>query len=459
MSVPITHASTSTPRALDEEAPKASQWRRQVIGIVGGLALALLAFFLFPASGVDQVNEVAAASAGEDFVPFTDLGLRVVVFAAVLLGVWWMTEAIPLAATALLPLVIFPAFQVASFKEVAAPYASDTIFLFMGGFMLALAMQKWNLHRRIALGVVLLVGAQPRRLVLGFMIATGFVSMWVSNTATAVVMLPIGLSVLNLVAGLVGGIEKVKKFATGLMLGIAYAASIGSVATIIGTPPNALLVATLSENYGIDIGFGQWMLVGAPLAIVFMAFAWWLMVYVLFRPEISEIPGGRELIEGQWKELGRMSRGEVIVAVVFVLAALSWVFVPIVLDFTGSELNISDSLIAMVTAAVLFLIPADVRTGTGSSTGRPRTTSPGTSSSSSAAACPSPRCSPNSDSPSGSASRRRDSAPSRSSSSSPQSRRSSSSSPSSPRTPRRPRPSSRSWAGSPRESASPRTIP
>ena len=364
MSVPITHASTSTPRALDEEAPKASQWRRQVIGIVGGLALALLAFFLFPASGVDQVNEVAAASAGEDFVPFTDLGLRVVVFAAVLLGVWWMTEAIPLAATALLPLVIFPAFQVASFKEVAAPYASDTIFLFMGGFMLALAMQKWNLHRRIALGVVLLVGAQPRRLVLGFMIATGFVSMWVSNTATAVVMLPIGLSVLNLVAGLVGGIEKVKKFATGLMLGIAYAASIGSVATIIGTPPNALLVATLSETYGIDIGFGQWMLVGAPLAIVFMAFAWWLMVYVLFRPEISEIPGGRELIVGQWKELGRMSRGEVIVAVVFVLAALSWVFVPIVLDFTGSELNISDSLIAMVTAAVLFLIPADVRTGT-----------------------------------------------------------------------------------------------
>lgn len=364
MSVPITHASTSTPRALDEEAPKASQWRRQIIGIVGGLALALLAFFLFPASGVDQVNEVAAASAGEDFVPFTDLGLRVVVFAAVLLGVWWMTEAIPLAATALLPLVIFPAFQVASFKEVAAPYASDTIFLFMGGFMLALAMQKWNLHRRIALGVVLLVGAQPRRLVLGFMIATGFVSMWVSNTATAVVMLPIGLSVLNLVAGLVGGIEKVKKFATGLMLGIAYAASIGSVATIIGTPPNALLVATLSENYGIDIGFGQWMLVGAPLAIVFMAFAWWLMVYVLFRPEISEIPGGRELIEGQWRELGRMSRGEVIVAVVFVVAALSWVFVPIVLDFTGSELNISDSLIAMVTAAVLFLIPADFRTGT-----------------------------------------------------------------------------------------------
>lgn len=364
MSVPITHESTSIPRAKKEKAPQASAWTRQIIGIIAGLVLATLAFFIFPKSGVDQVNAVAQANAGADFVPYTDLGLRVVVFAAVLLGVWWMTEAIPLAATALLPLVIFPAFQVASFKEVAAPYASDTIFLFMGGFMLALAMQKWNLHRRIALGVVLLVGTQPRRLVLGFMIATGFVSMWVSNTATAVVMLPIGLSVLNLVSGLVGGIDKVKKFATSLMLGIAYAASIGSVATIIGTPPNALLVATLSENYGINIGFGQWMLVGAPLAVVFMAFAWWLMVYVLFRPEISEIPGGRELIGEQWKELGPMSRGEIIVAIIFVLAALSWVFVPVLLDYTGSELNISDSLIAMLAAAILFLIPADLKRGT-----------------------------------------------------------------------------------------------
>lgn len=366
MSVPITHESTSVPRASKEKAPEPSAWRRQAIGIVAGLALAILAFFLFPASGVDQVNEVASAAAaakGEEFVPFTDLGLRVVFFAAVLLGTWWMTEAIPLAATALLPLVIFPAFQVASFKEVAAPYASDTIFLFMGGFMLALAMQKWNLHRRIALGVVLLVGVQPRRLILGFMIATGFVSMWVSNTATAVVMLPIGLSVLNLVAGLVGGIDKVKKFASGLMLSIAYAASIGSVATIIGTPPNALLVATLSENYGINIGFGQWMLVGAPLAVVFMGFAWWLIAFVLFKPEIDEIPGGRELIGEQWKELGRMSRGEILVAIIFVAAALAWVFVPIVLDVTGSELNISDSLIAMVAAAILFLVPADLTSG------------------------------------------------------------------------------------------------
>ncbi|WP_321780120.1 DASS family sodium-coupled anion symporter [Schaalia cardiffensis] len=366
MSVPITHESTSVARAEKEEALDKSAWMRSFIGIFLGLALAILAFYIFPKSGVEQVNAVAQAAAekaGKDFTPYTDLGLRVVVFAAVLLGIWWMTEAIPLAATALLPLVIFPAFQVAKFKDVAAPYASDTIFLFMGGFMLALAMQKWNLHRRIALGVVLLVGTKPRQLILGFMIATGFLSMWVSNTATAVVMLPIGMSVLTLVAGLVGGMDKVKRFATALMLGIAYSASIGSVATIIGTPPNALLVAYLAENHDINIGFGQWMLVGAPLALVFLFFAWWLMVFVMFKPEVDDIPGGRELILQQWKELGRMSRGEIMVAVIFVLAAFSWVFVPILLDVTGSALNISDSLIAMIAAALLFLIPTDVKSG------------------------------------------------------------------------------------------------
>lgn len=224
--------------------------------------------------------------------------------------------------------------------------------------MLALAMQRWNLHRRIALAVVMMVGTKPRQLILGFMIATGFLSMWVFNTATAVVMLPIGMSVLSLVSDPVGGIGKVKKFATALMLGIAYAASIGSVATIIG-PPNALLVAYLSETHGIHIGFGQWMILGAPLAVALMGFAWWLMAFVLFKPEVKEIPGGREVIAQQWKELGRVTRGEALVGIIFVLTAFSWVFVPIWLDKTGSELKIPDALIAMICAALLFLIPAD----------------------------------------------------------------------------------------------------
>lgn len=362
MSSPPNHTSASAVRAFSEHPISTAVRRRRGIGLVVGPALAALVYVLFPGGAVDQVN-AAAAAAGDDAV-FTDTGLRTVAAAAVLLGLWWMTEAIPLAATALLPLVIFPALQVADFKEVAAPYASDTIFLFMGGFMLALAMQRWNLHRRIALWVVLRVGTRPRALILGFMIATGFLSMWVSNTATAVLMLPIGMSVLGLVSSLVGAPAEVRRFSTALMLGIAYSASIGSVGTIIGTPPNALLVAYLSEAHDIQIGFGQWMLVGVPLAVILMAVAWWLLAFVLFRPEIDDIPGGREVIEEEWRSLGPMSGCEVRVGVVFVSAAAAWVLVPTLLEMTGSALNVSDALIAMITAAVLFLLPGNHSLGT-----------------------------------------------------------------------------------------------
>lgn len=362
MSIPITETSSSTAPAKRENLAKKNTIRIRTAGLLLGIIMASLVFYFFPASGVEQVNAAAQAAAeasGKDPITYTDLGLRTVAAAAVILGIWWMTEAIPLAATALLPLVFFPAMQVATFKETAAPYASDTIFLFMGGFMLALAMQKWNLHRRIALGVVLIVGTKPRQLIGGFMIATGFLSMWVSNTATAVVMLPIGMSVMTLVAGVVGGMDKVKKFATGLMLAIAYAASIGSVATIIGTPPNALLVAYLAENHDIKIGFGQWMLMGAPLAATFMLFAWWLIAFAIFPPEVNEIPGGRELILQQWKELGKLSRSEAMVAIIFILTATAWVTVPIVLKSVELNVIISDALIAMVASALLFLLPAE----------------------------------------------------------------------------------------------------
>ncbi|MCR2052590.1 DASS family sodium-coupled anion symporter [Actinomyces bowdenii] len=362
MSLPVTHESSSRARAGSETPPTPSALRRQRIGLILGPVLAALVYTLFPADAVDQVNSAAAAAGNE--AAYTIAGLRAVAAAAVLLGTWWMTEAIPLAATALLPLVIFPALQVAEFKEVAAPYASDTIFLFMGGFMLALTMQKWNLHRRVALAVVLRVGTRPRTLVLGFMVATGFLSMWVSNTATAVVMLPIGISVLGLVSSLVGGMGRIRCLSASLMLGIAYAASIGSVGTIIGTPPNALMVAYLSETHGIEIGFGQWMLVGVPLAVILMGVAWWLLVYVLFRPEVDDIPGGREVIEEAWRELGPMSRGEMRVAVVFVMTAAAWVLTPIILEQTGSSLTISDALIAMISATLLFLLPGDRTRGT-----------------------------------------------------------------------------------------------
>lgn len=218
-------------------------------------------------------------------------------------------------------------------KDVGASYGNDVIFLFMGGFMLALAMERWNLHRRMALLTLKIMGSKPAAMIGGFMIATGFISMWVSNTATAVMMLPIGMSVLPLVARVMPDVgtkatteagETIIKsnFATALMLDIAYAASIGSLGTIIGTPPNTLLVGYLQENFDINIGFGQWMLVGVPIAVVFMFITWVVLTKIIFKPEIKEIPGGRELINKELAALGPMSKGEIRVQSIFILAAM-----------------------------------------------------------------------------------------------------------------------------------------
>lgn len=332
MSTPITHESSEHALAEDAEVRDQSERRRQIIGLFVGLALAALVYLIFPESSVDVVS--SADSKGS----YTHGALRITAAIAVLMGAWWMTEAIPLAATALVPLVAFPLLQVIEFSKISAPYASPTIFLFMGGFILALGMQRWNLHRRLALSVVLLVGTKPKQLVAGFMLATGFLSMWVSNTATAVVMLPIGVSVLQLTAESVGGMRAQKKFATGLMLAIAYSASIGSLGTIIGTPPNALLVAYMAENHDVHIGFGTWMLVGVPLALVYMVIAWFILVTV-FKPEVDTIPGGREMIKEELHKMGRMKFGEAATAVIFAGAALAWVFVPLVIKWMGWKVS------------------------------------------------------------------------------------------------------------------------
>lgn len=320
--------------------------RRRWIGFAAGLVGALLTYALLP----DDLAHAAKVTAA----------------VAVLMGTWWMTEAIPIPATALLPLIAFPVLGDVSVDDVGSSYGSNIIFLFMGGFLLALAMQRWNLHRRIALIIVRAMGTNPSTVVAGFMVATGFLSMWVSNTATAVMMLPIGVSVLLLVTNLErGDTEAVKAavvksdFGTALMLGIAYAASIGSLSTIIGTPPNALLVGYLAENHDIRIGFGQWMLVGLPLAVVFLAITWLLLTKVLFKPEIEKIPGGRDLLSQELANLGAMSTGEKLVLGVFVLAATSWVAIPLIQD----EPFISDAGIAMAVGLLLFILPAGAGRG------------------------------------------------------------------------------------------------
>ena len=346
--------------------------RRRWIGLSVGILLALIIYFIMPAEVPHNAKLTAAT--------------------AVLMGAWWMTEAIPLPATALMPLILFPTLgEEIPIKDVGGAYGSDVIFLFMGGFLLALAMQRWNLHRRIALLVVRAMGPKPGGMIAGFMIATGFLSMWVSNTATAVMMLPIGISVLILVAKLTTGkdsaqlaaaeaaasaaaqaeadedgqtkvsaVEAVTKsnFGTALMLGIAYAASVGSLGTLIGTPPNTLLAGYMAESHGVEIGFGQWMLVGVPLAVVMTFAVWLLLTKALFKPEIKEIPGGRELMTEELAKLGPMSTGEKMVGAIFVFAALAWVFVPVF--WKGL---ISDAGIAMVVGFLLFVLPAGANRG------------------------------------------------------------------------------------------------
>lgn len=356
MSTPEIKPSTSHAAGADDKPLPKRRLHRKVFGIFLGLALGVLVYFLMP-NGLPGSLASVLNDAGDP--KFTVHGLKVTAAAAVLMGTWWITEAIPLAATALVPLVIFPLTQVQAFSATASPYASGTIFLFMGGFFLALGIQRWNLHRRIALTTVKLVGTKPKMIVLGFMIATGFLSMWVSNTATAVMMLPIGLSVLALVNEGKSGTALLKSnFGKSLMLGIAYSASIASLSTLIGTPPNALLRAYLADNHDIVLGFGQWMLFAAPTAWIFLFIGWWLLTNVFFKPEIDDIPGGRQLIVSELEEMGPMSRGEKMVGVVFIVGALSWIFLPTLFKET-----FSDELIAMIIALALFLIPVRPKDG------------------------------------------------------------------------------------------------
>lgn len=278
-----------------------------------------------------------------------------------LMAVWWVTEAIPIPATALLPLVLFPTLGVSGINEAAAPFANPLVFLFLGGFVLALAMQRWELHRRIALNIVRAVGTRPHNLVLGFMLATAFLSMWVSNTATAVMMLPIGLSVIDLVLrGQADHDPGHSPFAICLMLGIAYGASIGGLGTLIGTPPNALLAGFLLETYGVEIGFAQWMMVGVPLVAVTLPLTWLVLTRLVFPIRLREIPGGREMIDGELRALGPLSRAETWVGAVFVATALAWITRPLLEDAVP---GLSDTSIAIASALVLFAVPVNLRRG------------------------------------------------------------------------------------------------
>lgn len=313
--------------------------KSQVIGLILGAAF-LLVTLILPAPGSMGAEAWAA------------LGLML------LMATWWSTEAIPIPATALLPIVLVPALGLGTIGQATAPYANPIIFLFLGGFTLGLAMQRWNLHRRIALLTLKAMGDQPRRQIAGFMLATAFLSMWVSNTATAIMMLPIGLSVVAMMDNT--NPEGVRKYATALLLAIAYSASIGGIATLIGTPPNALLAAYLSENQGISVGFARWMVLGVPVTLVMLVLTWWWLTRRDFG--IGRASDSGQMIRDELAKLGAMSRGERLVAVVFVITATAWIFRPLL---SASLMPwLSDTGIAIAAAIAMFLIPVDTRQGT-----------------------------------------------------------------------------------------------
>lgn len=276
---------------------------------------------------------------------------------ALLLAVWWMTEALPLGATSLLPLVLFPLLGISSVEAAAAPYANPTVFLFLGGFLIAIAVERSGLHRRAALAILGRVGARPANLVAGFMAATALLSMWISNTATTLMMLPMAMSVLALAGGEEGRAPPDAELGPAVLLGVAYAASIGGLGTLIGTPPNALLAAFLSERVGFEIGFGRWMLIGVPLVLISLPICWLIVTRLACR--LGDAPvGGIDGIAAARRALGPPSGAERMVGAVMAGAALLWMLRPLVARVVP---GLDDATIAVGGALLLFALPVNWR--------------------------------------------------------------------------------------------------
>ncbi len=318
-------------QTFPREAPGPGYW----ISLFAGPLLFLMTLLTAPPEGMSQHGWYMVGVAG-------------------LMAIWWVSEVVPIPITSLLPMLLVPLLGIASIKEVAAPFAHPMIYLFFGGFMLGMAMERWNLHKRIALKIMLQTGVRASRIIAGFMLATAFLSMWVSNTATSVMMLPIGMSVASMTAG--NNSEANENFTKALLLGIAYSASIGGLATLIGTPPNALLAAFLSETYDMEIGFAQWMMVGLPIAVAMLAITWVWLTKFGFKLDNKDNPKAAELFKSQLAELGSMSRGEKTVAIIFVLTALAWIFRPLLKGYIP---GLNDTIIAIAATISLFVVPVN----------------------------------------------------------------------------------------------------
>ncbi len=286
-----------------------------------------------------------------------------VIAVALWMVVWWITETVSISVTALLPLILFPVLDIMPMEDVGANYGSPIVFLFFGGFVMALALEKVNLHRRIALNIIRLTGTTPNKVVLGFMIATATLSMWISNTASTVVMLPIAMSVIGLLIDDRDGYTKNdKNFALSVMLGIAFSANAGGIATVIGTPPNSVMIGLLENEYHIEISFLKWMIIGVPFSAVMLAISYFVLVKWMFPNKELKFTASKEVIQNELAKLGPMGGKEKMVLVIFGITVSLWIFRTLINSIVPG-LGLSDTTISMAAAVLLFTVPYNIKKG------------------------------------------------------------------------------------------------
>ena len=340
----------------DTDAP-----RNKTIALIAGPFLALVVYLLLPESYVSPNGETVALTTYARYAAAVGLCM----------AIWWMTEAIPVYVTALLPMALFPLAEATTIREVAMPYGHELVFLFLGGFIVALGLERWGLHKRMALLSLRTVGSSPKLIIAAFMGIAASLSMWVTNTATTIMLLPVALSVISLLPDLEqtegDAHDDQEHFALCLLLGIAYAASIGGIGTIIGTAPNLFVVSFMQEQLGYTISFSRWMIIGVPLVLVFVPCAWWVLTRWVYPVKAKEIAGASELLDEASDALPAISVAEKRTLLVFLLTAAAWIFRPLLQKVSIGDwfplAGLTDTGVAIFAALILFILPSGMRAG------------------------------------------------------------------------------------------------